>query len=91
MTLMRLLIINPGSTSTKISVFEEDADTCRKTVVHHSEELKAFPKIMDQLDYRRELILRELKQAGFTMEDFDAVCSRGGTGVPYPVGHLQDQ
>lgn len=86
MTLMRLLIINPGSTSTKISVFEEEAEVCRKTVVHNSEELKAFPKIMDQLDYRRELILGELKQAGFTMEDFDAVCSRGGLVRHIPSG-----
>lgn len=83
---MKVLIINPGSTSTKVSVFDEQTEVFGKTVIHNVEKIKSFPKIMDQLGYRKTLILNELERAGFTMKDFDGICSRGGLVRHIPSG-----
>lgn len=83
---MKILIINPGSTSTKISVFDEMEEKYRKTVVHNAEQLKKFPKIMDQLEYRTDLVLKELEAVGYFVEGFQAICSRGGLVRHIPSG-----
>lgn len=75
---MKVLVINPGSTSTKISVFDEDEELFRTTIIHSAGELKRFLRIMEQKEYRQKTILEELKRAGFRLTDFDAVGSRGG-------------
>jgi len=55
-----LLIINPGSTSTKFAVFEEDKSLFELTITHSAEELAGFKKITDQFHFRRDLIMSEL-------------------------------
>lgn len=83
---MKVLIINPGATSTKIAVFEEEQELMRKGIDHAAEDLEQFAHIVDQTDYRRTLIEQTLKDAGYKMTDFDAVCGRGGLLRHIPSG-----
>ena len=82
---MIILVINPGSTSTKIAVFEDGEARFNKTIRHTAEELAPFPKITDQLDFRRQMILGELEKAGIPTK-FDAIVARGGLTKPVPCG-----
>lgn len=83
---MKVLIINPGATSTKIAVFEEDRQLFKLGIDHSAEELDRFEKVIDQADYRKEAILTAVAEAGFHLADFDAVCGRGGLYRPIPSG-----
>ena len=74
----RILVINPGSTSTKIGVFEDDKKLFVESIRHSTEELSKFDKVVDQYDFRRELVEQTLHNKGFSDSDFDAVVSRGG-------------
>ena len=74
----KIFAINPGSTSTKVALFEDDQKLFSANVMHDAEELKKYKEISDQFDYRRETILEELKKAGQTIEDCDAFAGRGG-------------
>ena len=58
----RVLAINPGSTSTKIAVYEDDCPIFEKTLRHSPEELAPYPDIIDQYDYRQKLVLEALKE-----------------------------
>ena len=82
---MKILVINPGSTSTKIAVFEDDKAVFNKTIRHAAEELAPFPKVIDQLDFRRQMVLGELEKAGIPAK-FDAIVARGGLTKPVPCG-----
>ena len=53
----RILAINPGATSTKIAIFEDERPLFKKTVPHSMEDLRGYPRVMDQIPYRRDLIL----------------------------------
>ena len=79
----RILAINPGSTSTKISVFENETEVWSIKLTHSQEELSEFDHIFDQYDFREGVILNELETAGHHISDFDAIVGRGG--VLYPV------
>ena len=83
---MKVLIINPGATSTKIAVFEEDRQLFKLGIDQSAEELDRFEKVIDQADYRKEAILTAVAEAGFQLTDFDAVCGRGGLYRPIPSG-----
>lgn len=74
----RLLIINPGSTSTKFSVFDNEKEIFTKSVVHTADELAAFNTLMDQRPYRRDKILEALKEQNISLESLSAVIGRGG-------------
>ena len=54
---MKLLIINPGGTSTKIAVFEDEEQVLKKNIIHTQEELSGFSHVFDQFGYRKGLIL----------------------------------
>ncbi|MFO7880612.1 MAG: butyrate kinase [Bacteroidota bacterium] len=82
----KLLIINPGSTSTKIAVFENEKNVFQKNLKHTSEELAGFESITDQDDFRKDKILEEVKAAGHDVNDFDAVVGRGGLVKFIPSG-----
>ena len=75
---MKILVINPGATSTKIAVFEEDQQLYKLGIDHSAEELDQFERVIDQADYRKNAILNAVTKAGYKLEDFDAVCGRGG-------------
>ena len=83
---MKLLIINPGATSTKIAVFQDEEQLYKLTIDHSAEELDQFQRVIDQADYRREAILSAITSAGYRLSDFDAVCGRGGLYRPIPSG-----
>jgi len=74
----RILVINPGSTSTKISMFENETCLFTEDTFHDSAELLAFPTINDQLDYRMAVLRRFLKEKGVDLAQVDAVVGRGG-------------
>lgn len=82
---MKILAINPGSTSTKIAVFEDATPTMTHTIRHSVEELAKFRRVIDQLDYRRELVIKALADNAIPFE-FDAVIGRGGLTRPIPGG-----
>ncbi len=82
----KILVINPGSTSTKIAVFEEDKAVFSKTLRHSAEELKTFERIIDQLEFRKDAVLNALKEAGFDLNEFSAIAARGGLIHPVPSG-----
>ncbi|WP_462318253.1 butyrate kinase [Marinilabilia sp.] len=82
----RILVINPGSTSTKIAVFENIKSVLLKTLRHSSEELARFPDIPSQYEFRKEAILNELVAADIEIEKINAVVGRGGLLRPIPSG-----
>lgn len=87
----KVFAINPGSTSTKIALFEGDNALFSKNVSHDAEKLKEFKEISDQFEYRKETIIKELKQAGVSLEGVDAFSARGGglvniEGGVYEIG-----
>jgi butyrate kinase len=82
----RILVINPGSTSTKIGVFENETCLFEKTIRHTVNELSSFVNIMDQYEFRKNLILESLHYEGINISKLDAVCGRGGLLRPIPGG-----
>lgn len=80
------LIINPGSTSTKIAVFEDEQCLFSENLRHGSEEIGKFARIVDQFAYRRELVMQALQKAGVNPAEVDAVVGRGGLLKPIPGG-----
>jgi len=80
------LVINPGSTSTKIAVYEEDREVFTEGLSHSAEELSAFPTIASQYDFRRARIEEVLKARNFDMKRLAAVIGRGGMLRPIPGG-----
>ena len=82
----RLLIINPGSTSTKIGVYENEKEILEETLRHSSDEIAKYATIFDQLDFRKNVILDVLKEKNFDITTLDAVVGRGGMLKPIPGG-----
>jgi len=80
------LIINPGSTSTKIGVFEDETLLFEETLRHTTEEIARFDKIVDQKDFRKEIIVNLLKEKDFDINSLDFVVGRGGMLKPIPSG-----
>lgn len=82
----RILVVNPGSTSTKIAVFDEEKEIFKVNLSHPLEEIQKYPKIIDQFEFRKEVILNELARAGIPKESLKAVVGRGGLLRPIPSG-----
>ncbi|MCX7862283.1 MAG: butyrate kinase [Bacteroidales bacterium] len=86
MNSFRILAINPGSTSTKIAVFEDNKAVFTKNIKHKAEDLAPFPKLIDQYSYRKDIILQELKEANIDIYSLHAIIGRGGLIKPIPSG-----
>lgn len=82
----RILAINPGSTSTKIALFEEEKLIFEKTLRHDTRELAPYKKIADQCDFRLQIIMDALEEAGYKAENLQAVVGRGGLVKPIAGG-----
>ena len=80
---MKILVINPGSTSTKIAVYEDEKPVFTKGLHHSREELSTFDHVNDQYEFRRDLVIAALRDNNIAL-DFDAIVSRGGLGKPIP-------
>ena len=76
--MFRILVINPGSTSTKLAIFKDEEKVKSLNISHSNEELKSFEHIADQYEFRRKKIEFFLKGAGYSIADFNAVVGRGG-------------
>ena len=75
----RILSINPGSTSTKIGVFDDDKCVFKVSINHSSEELKKFKEISDQKEFRLNTLLKTLEENKIDIKTIDAFSGRGGS------------
>ncbi len=83
---IKSLIINPGSTSTKIGVFEDETLLFEETLRHSTEEIGKYASIVDQKDFRKKIITDLLAEREFDLKDLDVVVGRGGMLKPIPGG-----
>lgn len=86
MQVYRILAINPGSTSTKIAIYDNDKEVFETTLRHPAEEINKYEKIYDQYDFRKGVILDSLNDAGINLTKLDAVVGRGGLLKPIKGG-----
>ena len=82
----KILVINPGATSTKIAMFHEGGIIFQESASHGASELKAFDSLADQIPYRKKLISEILERGGVEYGRLDAVVGRGGVLAPIPSG-----
>ena len=82
----KLLIINPGSTSTKIGVFEDETLLFDETLRHTTEEISQYDSIVAQKDFRKNIITEFLAAKGIELKDINVVVGRGGMLKPIPGG-----
>lgn len=83
---IKSLIINPGSTSTKIGVFEDETLLFEETLRHSTEEIAQYASIVDQKDFRKQIILDLLDKKNFDIKALQVVVGRGGMLKPIPGG-----
>lgn len=83
---MLIFVINPGATSTKLAIFEDDREMWKASIEHSREDLAPFAHVVDQLDYRLTLIEQTLAASDWADARFDAVCGRGGLLRHLPSG-----
>ena len=81
-----ILAINPGSTSTKIAVFEGEEQLFLKNIKHPAEEIEKFAKITDQYEFRKNIIIAEVEQAGIDLKGIKIIVGRGGLVKPISSG-----
>ncbi len=84
--LYRILVINPGSTSTKIAVFSDGEAIFSNSIKHSTDELSQFKRIIDQLNYRLQIIRKILDGNNVDLKKLDSVVGRGGLLRPIPGG-----
>lgn len=89
MTTKRVLAINPGSTSTKIAIFENEKCLFETTLRHSTEEISKYRHIFDQYEFRKEVILNVLNEKEINLTKLDAVVGRGGLLKPIEGGTYQ--
>ena len=82
----KILVINPGSTSTKIGVYEDETLLFEETLRHSTEEIAKYATIVDQKDFRKELIVDILAKNSFDIKSLNVVVGRGGLLKPIPGG-----
>ena len=82
----KLLIVNPGSTSTKIGVYEDEKELFVETLRHSSDEIAKYDSIFEQKGFRKEVIMNVLKENNIDLNSLDAIVGRGGMLRPIPGG-----
>ena len=83
---IKTLVINPGSTSTKVGVFEDETLLFEETLRHPTEEIAKYASIIDQKDFRKEIILDFLKEKNCDPKSLNVIVGRGGLLKPIPGG-----
>ena len=86
MEVFRILAINPGSTSTKIAIYDNEKEVFETTLRHSNEEIDQYEKISDQYDFRKQVILTALSDNGINLTKLSAVVGRGGLLKPIKGG-----
>ncbi|MBQ2488429.1 MAG: butyrate kinase, partial [Bacteroidales bacterium] len=92
----KILAINPGATSTKMSVYDGEKEVFTENIKHPLEEVQKFAEVADQFDYRKETILQTLDKHGVSRDEIAIVIGRGGLTRPcesgtYRVNELMKQ
>lgn len=82
---MKVLVINPGSTSTKVAVYEDETAVCSVDIAHSMDELSQFADVTDQYEFREQVVIATLQKLRVPMA-FDAVVGRGGLSRPVESG-----
>ncbi len=85
----RIFVINPGSTSTKLALFENNIKILETSVTHDAEVLNSFPMPNDQLDYRMGVIRDFVEKNDIELDNIDAFVGRGGGCYPVPSGTFE--
>ena len=84
-----ILAINPGATSTKIAVYCSNKFVFLKTLRHSDADLEDFPRVIDQLQYRKELVIKEVKENHIPFDQVGMIIARGGLIRPIESGIYQ--
>jgi butyrate kinase len=82
----KILVINPGSTSTKVALFIGENEEWAENINHTQEELAPFLTVYNQIDFRKNLVLKALRKHGQNVDELDAIASRGGPFAPVKGG-----
>ncbi|TCO73836.1 butyrate kinase [Marinisporobacter balticus] len=82
----KILAINPGSTSTKIAIYENDKELYKKTIEHSNEEIEKYKNIAEQYEMRKEALMDFLKEVNFDVKELSSVVGRGGLLPPVQSG-----
>lgn len=82
----RILAINPGSTSTKIAVYDNEKQILVKSIDHKVEDLEKYDKVQEQFEMRKEKVLKALKENNITLDSLSAIVGRGGLLPPVKSG-----
>ncbi len=82
----RILVINPGSTSTKIAVYQNNTPLFLKSINHSIDQLRQFDHISDQYQFRKDIVLKELEHAEIDLNSISIVIGRGGLVKPIESG-----
>ena len=86
MKIYRVLAINPGSTSTKIAVFDNEEEVFSKTLQHKPEELSGFAELIDQFEFRKNIVEEALEENNIHVSTLNAIVGRGGLVHPVASG-----
>ncbi|MCD6546259.1 MAG: butyrate kinase [Thermotogae bacterium] len=84
--MFKILVINPGSTSTKLAIFEDENMLVSKTLRHDAKELRKYKRIVDQYRFRKKIIERFLTENGYRICQFSSIIGRGGLLKPIEGG-----
>ena len=82
----RILAINPGSTSTKIAVYDNEKQILVKSIDHKVEDLEKYDKVQEQFEMRKEKVLKVLKENNIKLDSLSAIVGRGGLLPPVKSG-----
>lgn len=82
----RILAINPGSTSTKIAIFDDEKEVFNKTLRHSETQLGAYSSVIAQAPFRKQIIMDALAESDINIQKLDAIVGRGGLVKPIPGG-----
>jgi len=82
----KILVINPGSTSTKVALFSDENLLFEKKIQHSTKEISVFSRIIDQYEFRKNIILNFLEEKKVDLSILNAVVGRGGLLRPIPSG-----
>lgn len=86
MTVFKILVINPGSTSTKVSIYENEVEVFKKSIVHPTAEIINYKVATDQFAYRHQTVITFLEEIHFNLQELDAIVARGGALPPLEAG-----
>lgn len=82
----KILVLNPGSTSTKVGIFFDEKKVEEISLSHSKEELSKYSSLSEQYDFRKDIIVDYLEENDYDLSEFSAIACRGGLIKPIPSG-----